>query len=222
MDYSHDYPGKLIILEGCEGAGKTSLMPFLKACLEKLGYEVVMTKEPDCGTPRCRLICKNLLSLKKPLSAVEILDLMIECRKENFGKIVIPALKKGKIILCDRSYGSTVAYQHYGYGLDLTDILKKDALARQNVNADLIFLLDIDPVIGLERKDKDINRFEKMPLDFHRRVRNGYLQQWEDDKDDKNKVWHLIDASFSREVIEETVVEIIYNAILRRKNVKIY
>lgn len=206
MEFNHDYPGKFIIFEGGEGAGKTALIPLLKAELEQEDYEVIATKEPNCGTPRCLEICAVLDDAIKKLSAQEELDFMIECRQENFGKIVIPALKAGKVVLCDRSYPSTVAYQHYGRGLDLTDILKKDAIARQNVNADLILLLDIAPSLGLKRK-KPESRFEKESFEFHRRVRNGYLEQLNDDKDN---IWRRIDAKYPVEITKKQAVEIIY------------
>ncbi|MBI2591116.1 MAG: dTMP kinase [Candidatus Brennerbacteria bacterium] len=216
MKPNHDYPGKFIILEGCEGAGKTTLIKSLKLNMQNFGYKVVATKEPDCGTPRCKQICKDLLSPEKSLTVAEELDLMIECRKENFGKIVIPALKTGKFVLCDRSYPSTIAYQHYGAGFDLTEILKADAIARQNVSADLILLLDIvDPVAGLKRKNIE-SRFEKKDIEFHQRVRKGYLQQWYDDNDGN---WRHIDASSSRENVREKALKIVFETILReRKN----
>ncbi|MEK7147187.1 MAG: dTMP kinase [Patescibacteria group bacterium] len=216
MDYSHDYPGKLIILEGGEGAGKTTLIPFLKDYLQEKGYEVVATKEPDCGTKLCRKYSKKLSNEKIKLFLEEMLDLLMLCRKENYGKIVIPALRKGKMTLCDRSYGSAYAYQYRGYGLDLNNILKKDALARRNVYADLILLLDIDPVIGLERKKRE-GRFEKESLEFHKRVRDGYLEQLRLDRKGKHGVWHLINAENSTEETQKKAIEIINQTILKNR-----
>jgi dTMP kinase len=138
-------------------------------------------------------------------SPEEELDLFIRNRAEHFKELIIPSLKAGKIILCDRSSFSTIAYQHYGRGLDLTDILVRDAKARKNVDFDLIVLLDIDPKIGLKRKDPE-TRFELEKIDFHHRVRRGYLEQA---KMDFDKKWIVIDASQPEEIVKEQVREVI-------------
>lgn len=187
----HKYPGKLILFEGCEGAGKSTLIKTLSFSLKLFGYIVVETKEPGHATPIGVKIREMLMDPNLPMRHKEELALFFRCRADHFKKIIIPALGKGKIILCDRSSPSTIAYQHYGRGLDLTDILIRDAKARKNVNFDLIILLDIDPEIGLKRK-KPETRFELEAIDFHRRVRNGYLEQA---KNDQNGKWVVIDAA---------------------------
>lgn len=190
----YKYPGKLILFEGCEGAGKSTLIIALGEILRKRGHNVIETKEPS---GRARDI---LLDPDHFLTPKEELEIFINDRAEHFSEIVIPALKQGDIVLCDRSTYSTIAYQHYGRGLDLTDILVRDAKARQNVGFDLIILLDINPEIGLVRK-KPETRFELEAINFHHCVRNGYLEQAENDPDGK---WVIIDASKSAdEVLSE-------------------
>lgn len=211
MELNHSYPGKFIILEGCEGAGKTTLIPFLKTYFEKEGYDVVATKEPDCGTKLCRKYAKKLSDEKVRLSLDEMLNLLMLCRAENYGKIVIPALEAGMLVFDDRGSGSTYAYQHYGYGMDLTEIMKKDAIARRNVGPDLVLLLDIPVIVGLNRK-KIQGRFEKEPFEFHQRVRDGYLQQLNDNE----HIWRRIDAKHSAEIIQKKAIEIINQTILPR------
>lgn len=190
----HKYLGKLILFEGCEGAGKSTLIKSLSEILQKRGHNVIETKEPS---GRARDI---LLNPDYPLTPKEELAIFIDDRAEHFFEIIIPALLRGDIVLCDRSTYSTIAYQHYGRGLDLTDILVRDAKARQNVNFDLIILLDVNPEIGLVRK-KPETRFELEAINFHHCVRNGYLEQAENDPDGK---WIVIDASKSAdEVFDE-------------------
>ena len=188
---SHKYPGKLILFEGCEGSGKSTLVRALGEILRNRFCDVVETKEPR-GQARDILLNPN-----HPLMPQEELTIFIDGRADHFRETVIPAIKRGDIVLCDRSTYSTIAYQHYGRGLDLTDILVRDAKARQNVDFDLIILLDINPEIGLVRK-KPETRFELEAIDFHHCVRNGYLEQARNDPDGK---WVVIDASKSKEVV---------------------
>lgn len=190
---SHKYPGRLILFEGCEGSGKSTQIKTLSDFLWRAKFMIVKTKEPY-GEYRKKLLDANS---EIKLSPKEELDLFIRNRAEHFDYLVIPSLKDGAIILCDRSSPSTIAYQHYGRGLDLTDILVKDARARRNVDFDLVILLDIDPEIGLLRK-KPETRFELESIEFHRKVRLGYLEQA---KDDPDKKWVIIDASKSEEEV---------------------
>jgi dTMP kinase len=195
----HKYPGKLIVFEGGEGSGKSTVIRPLAVYLRKIGYEVVETKEPY-GEYRKRLLDTHPKIAPGP---EEELDLFIRNRAEHFDELIIPSLKKGKIVLCDRSSPSTIAYQHYGRGLDLTNILIVDAKARQNVVFDLVILLDLTPEIGLKRKNPE-TRFEFEKIDFHHRVRQGYLEQA---KNDPDKKWIVIDASKPEEVVKGSVLE---------------
>lgn len=204
---SHKYPGKLILFEGNEGSGKSTQIKILAAFLRKIGYDVVETKEPY-GEYRNKLLDVNV---EIKLNPEEELDLFLKNRAEHFDKLIISSLKEGKIILCDRSSPSTIAYQHYGRGLDMTDILVKDAKARQNVNFDLIFLLNIDPEIGLRRK-KPETRFELEDIEFHRRVRQGYLEQA---KNDLDKKWVVIDASLPFEAVKTKALSAIMTMLRR-------
>lgn len=202
---SHKYPGKLILFEGGEGSGKTTLIRVLGEILRNRIHDTVETKEPR---GRARDI---LLNPNHPLTPEEELAIFIDGRAEHFSEIVIPVLKRGDIVLCDRSTYSTIAYQHYGRGLNLTDILVRDALARQNVGFDLIILLDIDPEIGLRRK-KPETRFELEAIDFHHRVRNGYLEQAQDNPDGK---WVIIDATKDANIVCQEALSVIYKMLIK-------
>ncbi len=210
---SHNYPGKLILFEGCEGAGKSTLIKALSTILKFFGYVTLETKEPGHATQKGVKIREILMDPNLPMTQEEELALFFECRADHFEKIIIPALRRGKIILCDRSSPSTIAYQHYGRGLDLTDILVRDALARQNVGFDLIILLDIDPEIGLKRK-KPETRFELEAINFHHCVRNGYLEQAENDPDGK---WVIIDAAKDADAVYLEALVAVYKLLIKAK-----
>ena len=201
------YPGTLFLFEGGEGAGKTTLIRALVEILRNKGYDVVETKEPS-GRARDILLDPNY-----PLTPKEEVTIFIDGRAEHFSEIIIPALKRGDIVLCDRSTYSTIAYQHYGRGLDLTDILVRDAKARQNVDFDLIVLLDINPEIGLKRK-KPETRFELEAINFHHCVRNGYLEQAQSNSNTK---WVIIDASLPFGVVKNKAIESILSILRKEK-----
>ena len=197
------HPGRLILFEGCEGSGKSTLIKRLADILRWFDYNVLETKEPGHDTKKGVKIREVLMDPNFPMTSEEELALFFEGRSDHFEKIIIPALQKGKIILCDRSSPSTISYQHYGRGLDLTDILVQDAKARKNINFDMIFLLDISPKSGLMRKKpaSAADRFELEAINFHNRVRSGYLEQA---KNDPEKKWIIIDASKPiKEVLNE-------------------
>ncbi|MDO8676133.1 MAG: dTMP kinase [Candidatus Azambacteria bacterium] len=202
------YPGKLILFEGCEGAGKSTLIKVLGNILRTKVGNVVETKEPR---GRARDI---LLNPNHPLTPQEELTIFIDGRAEHFSEIVIPALQLGYVVLCDRSTYSTIAYQHYGRGLDLDDILIRDAKARQNVGFDLIILLDINPEIGFERK-KPETRFELEAINFHHRVRNGYLEQAQSDLDGR---WVIIDATKNPDLVFLEALDAILKLLSKNTN----
>lgn len=196
---SERFSGTLIVFEGPEGAGKsTQIERLAKRLRTTRGIETVVTREPGHDTELGQKIRKLLLFPEKPLTPEEELNLFIRSRTDHFDRIIIPALEAGQLVLCDRSSPSTIAYQYYGRGLDLTDILTADAKARRNIPFDLIVLLDLDPEIGLARK-KPEGQFEMESLAFHKRVRTGYLEQF---KRDYDKQWVKINAADDPAVVE--------------------
>ncbi len=212
----YNYPGKLILFEGCEGAGKSTLIKFLASFLRSIGYKIVETREPGHNTELGQKIRQILLDPnhpEKPNTVEEELDLFIDQgRADHFKIVVIQALKSGKIILCDRSSPSTLSYQYYGRQLYLkdpdrkilTDILVRDARARQNVSFELILLLDLDPATGLKRKNPE-TRFEFENIDFHERVRGSYLEQARENPE----IWRIIDASQSEDGVRNRTLEVL-------------
>ncbi len=169
--------GSFITLEGGEGAGKSTQVDLLADALRAAGREVVATREPG-GAPGAEEIRKVLISgggdRWSPLS--ELL-LFVAARREHVDRTIDPALSRGAWVICDRFSDSTTAYQ--GYGHDLID--ECEALQRMALGAfrpDLTLVLDLPVEVGLERaraRSGQGKRYEQMGLDFHRRVREGFL-----------------------------------------------
>ncbi len=166
-----------VTFEGSEGCGKSTQAKILWQKLLDSGIPAELTYEPG-GTPlgnRLRRILKegaggNLTSLSELL-------LFIVCRAELVDKVIMPGLVQGKAIICDRFADSTVAYQGYGRGLDMGIIDYMNRLATGGLKPDLTVLLDLPVVEGLGRKSGSVyDRFEAEDIDFHERVRKGYLE----------------------------------------------
>ena len=174
--------GWFITFEGPEGAGKSSQIQLLGEALSASGHEVVITREPG-GTPLAEAI-RDVVKGHQGAEAVhpvtELL-LMEAARSQHVSQVVIPALEAGKIVLCDRFYDSTTAYQGGGRGLDMDMVVGLNRFASQGVVPDLTLLLDLAPERGFERTGRRVetqgeyDRFELEKLDFHRRVRKIFL-----------------------------------------------
>ena len=168
-----------ITLEGPEGSGKTSAIKLVREALEKLGHEIIMTREPG-GTPISEQI-RNVI-LDKDNTAMDPRTealLYAASRRQHLVEKIWPALKEGKIVFCDRYLDSSLSYQGYARGLGIDDILKVNEYATEGTYPDITFLFDIDPELGLERinknKDREVNRLDVEKLSFHQKVREGYL-----------------------------------------------
>ncbi|MBA4291995.1 dTMP kinase [bacterium] len=163
-----------ISFEGPEGAGKSTLISRLKSELEANNYPVLTTREPGAGELG-RSIRKLLLE-DGEMPALSELFLFLADRANHVETIIRPALAEGKIVLCDRHADSTIVYQGYARGLDLNFLREANLQATQNLRPDLIILLDLDPEVGLGRQtNKD--RLDKESLEFHQKVRNGFLSE---------------------------------------------
>ncbi len=192
------HPGRFVVLEGGEGAGKSGVAAFLADALAPLGYDVLLTREPG-GTPEGLALRALLVSDAAPDwdPAAELL-LMAAARVQHVRQIIRPALATGKIVICDRYVGSTLAYQGAGRGV-LPDFIRAvHEATTDSLWPDLTLLLDIDPTIGLARSRRrladnasDETRFEGLDLAFHRRVRASFLADLK--RDPARSV--LIDAS---------------------------
>jgi len=167
-----------ITLEGPEGSGKSSQLPILAEWLREQGYNVFTTREPG-GTPISDQIRTILHDLENTAMhpRTEIL-LYLASRAQHVEEVIRPLLAKVTIVLCDRYADSTLAYQGYGHGVDIPTLKKLLDFSTGGLYPDLSILLDLDVVIGLERRKQsggEWNRLDAYALAFHKRVREGYL-----------------------------------------------
>ncbi|ALF54501.1 thymidylate kinase [Nostoc piscinale CENA21] len=172
--------GKLIVFEGVEGCGKTTQMQLCCQWLESLGISVIVTREPggtELGIHLRRLLLEK--SEDKPVADVTELLLYAADRAQHVEQELKPNLAAGKYILCDRYIDSTVAYQGYGRGLNMSLIEKLNDIATSGLTSDLTIWLDVDVEVGFSRKRGDaagLDRIEQETIAFHRRVQQGYSQ----------------------------------------------
>jgi len=181
----------LITFEGGEGTGKSLQIRQLKKRLSKLGIPVLLTYEPG-GTSFGRRIARLLKwSQDVNISPTAELILFNASRAQLVDEVLKPALKDGKVVICDRYADSTTAYQGYGRGLNLEMVKAINEAATGKLEPDLTILLDLPVEEGLARKRlKKPDRFEQEDLAFHQRVRGGYLKMVANDP----QRWLLVDG----------------------------
>lgn len=165
--------GKLITVEGVDGAGKSTQMAVIDQALRERGIDLVRTREP--GGPETAEKIRKLL-LNEPMSPKCELMLMFAAREENLDKIIRPALAKGQWVLCDRFTDASYAYQGYGRGRSIEEIRALENFVHPDLKPDLTVLFDVPTEVAAARLSGKLDRFEKESQDFHRRVREGYLR----------------------------------------------
>lgn len=166
-----------ITFEGPEGCGKSTQSRLLCEYLKKKGVDCIHTREPG-GTKLGEKIREVLLhSDGVRISDLAELFLFEAARSQIVKEVIKPALKAGKVIICDRFSDATFSYQGYGGGLPMEIIRALDHVATGGLKPDLTILLDLDAATGLGRaQHKGVDRMEKKDLAYHKRVRRGYLE----------------------------------------------
>lgn len=197
-----------ITFEGPDGSGKTTQAALLAQALRTEGREVLHTREPG-GTPIGEQIRTVLHDVNNTamLPTTEIL-LYSASRAQLVGESIRPALARGVVVISDRYATSTLAYQGYGRGLDLEALRRITEFATGGLQPDLIVYLDLDITVGLQRKWRDHdagigewNRMDQQHLDFHHRIREGYLAM---SRQEPGR-WHLVDAAQPLEVVQADI-----------------
>jgi len=194
-----------ITLEGPEGSGKTSHIPALVKYLHEKGYTIFPTREPG-GTSIGEQVREVLHSLKNTEMHARTETLLYQAARAQFvEQVVRPRLALGKIVLSDRYADSTMAYQGYGHQQDLKQVRALVKYATSGLVPDLTILLDVDVEIGLERgalrraKGGEWNRVDAYQLDFHRRVRAGYMEMAKQEP----RRWFVVDAGKGWEDVQK-------------------
>jgi dTMP kinase len=193
--------GLFITFEGGEGCGKSTQARLLRDNLEQQNIPVVLTHEPG-GTSLGTEI-RKLLKRKRDSSIAPQAELFLfaASRVQLLAELIRPALEETEVVICDRFTDSTLVYQGYGRGLDLTTVETVNNMATENLKPDLTILLDMSPEQGLARKQNLKDRFELEDLSFHHRVREGYLKMAAAEPDR----WLVIDASLPKGKIAEII-----------------
>lgn len=170
--------GKFITFEGVEGAGKSTQSRMLVEYLNNNEIETIWTREPG-GSEGAEEIRKLIIngSVNKWDGITELL-LVYAARRDHTEKKIKPLLEQGKVVVSDRYFDSSIAYQGYGHGIDLDKIKQIQNTVLNNFKPDLTLILDLDVQKGLERTEirGEKNRFENMNIKFHNRVRDGFRE----------------------------------------------
>ena len=182
--------GLFVAFEGVDGSGKTTQSKALKRALSEAGYEATLTIEPG-GTPTGERV-RQWVKSGTDITPLAELFLFSAARAALVESVIAPAMENGEVVVCDRYVYSTVAYQGYGRGLDLSMIASLNRTATGGLSPRLVVLLDMPPGQSAGRKaSTDLDRIERESQSFHRRVRHGYLEQARQDPDR----WLVLDAT---------------------------
>jgi dTMP kinase len=206
--------GLFITLEGPEGAGKSTQLPRLCEWLASLGHEVVSTRNPG-GTEIGKQIRQVLLDpANKAMVPMAELMLYAADRAQHVEEVVRPALARGAVVICDRFGDSTLAYQGFGRGLDLTLLRALNEMATGGLRPDATLLLDVPSEIGLERvaRSRAIDRLEDEAIAFHHRLRDGYLTLAADEPER----FTVVDATQPADAVTAAVRAAVEKALARR------
>ena len=196
-----------ITLEGPEGSGKTSHIPYLVEYLREKGYTVFPTREPG-GTSIGEQIREVIHDLKNVEMHPRAETLLYQAaRAQIVEQVIKPRLADGEIVISDRYYDSTIAYQGYGHQQDLEQVRGLVKYATGGLTPDLTVLLDLDVEIGLGRKKKDNewNRLDAYTVEFHKRVRAGYLEMVKAEP----KRWVVVNSEQKWDAVQEELRKVI-------------
>jgi dTMP kinase len=195
--------GRLITLEGIDGAGKSSHLEFLCELVRGLGHGIALTREPG-GTPVGERLREVVLH--QPMTPLAEAMVMFAARSVHLSDVIEPSLAAGAWVVCDRFSDSTYAYQCGGRGLARSAVIALENLVHPDLQPDATFLFDLDPAIAYERQraqSRTPDKFESEQADFFVRVRDAYLERARQHA----HRFHVIDASGSLDEVRKRVAE---------------
>lgn len=206
--------GFFITVEGGEGAGKSTMLAFVRDWLARAGREVVVTREPG-GTALGERVRDILLHARElHMSAETEALLMFAARAEHLERVIRPALDAGKTVLCDRFTDATYAYQGGGRGLSAERIAQLEAWVQGALRPNLTLLLDVPVDVGLQRANRrsEPDRFEREQQEFFERVRAAYLERARREP----QRLRVIDASRAPDEVQKQIADVL-TEVLRGK-----
>lgn len=195
--------GALIVFEGGDGSGKSTQIRLLRAAIERAGLDALITREPG-GTDIGEGVREVLLSRSSEgMSDRAEALLYAAARAQHVDEVIVPALEKGTVVLCDRYIDSSIVYQGIARGLGDVQVAELNRWATGGLVPELTVLLDVDPVEGLRRATdgKDPDRLESAGLAFHRQVRDAYRHRAQEDPDR----YLVLDATRPVEELHDTI-----------------
>lgn len=206
--------GLFITLEGIEGCGKSTQARLLGEFLRSEGYVTVETREPG-GTPLAEKIRSVLLDrASEPVAPETEAFLIFAARRQHVSQVIEPALARGAIVICDRFSDSTLAYQGYARGLNLPMLRSLNRLATHAIAPDLTLVFDLPVAEGLARRRSTTvqNRLDRESLQFHRKVRAGFLDLA---KHHPSRM-KVVPAGAAKDAVARTVTHIVAPMLSRR------
>lgn len=199
--------GHFITFEGGDGAGKTTLIQSLHKALLERGHDVIETRAPG-GTEAGKVIRKLLLHPDEVLAPRAELLLFLADRSQQLEKVILPALREGKVVLCDRYNDSTIAYQGYARGFDVATVEDLCSFATDHLKPHLTLYLDLDPEVGLERvknASDGKDQIEAEALSFHQTIRKAFHTIAEKEP----TRFQILDAAQSKEDVFQEAMRLI-------------
>ncbi len=198
--------GKLITLEGMDGAGKSTHLAWIPGFLQARGVKALLTREPG-GTPVGEQLRTLMLDKHQKLHADTEALLMFAARREHLDKVILPALNAGTWVVCDRFTDATFAYQAGGSGLAWSRIAALESWVQGDLQPDLTLYFDVPSTVGKARAQavREADRFEQEGPHFFDRVRDGYLRRVRED----TRRMQLIDSTATLEEVKQNVENII-------------
>ncbi|WP_046003735.1 dTMP kinase [Pseudoalteromonas rubra] len=211
--------GFMLVCDGSNGAGKTTVIQGIADYLEQQGYDVVLTREPG-GTPIGEKVRSVILDPSTPeMGSMTELMLFGAARAQHVEEKIRPALEAGKVVISDRFDAATFSFQHYARGIDLETITTINELALGGFKPDMNLILDLDPQLGLQRvsqRGEGLDRLEDEKMEFLHRAREGYLAQAKADP----ARFCVIDASQDKQSVLSDCLKVVDALIATNRNRK--
>lgn len=191
-----------VTFEGLDGSGKSTLAKALSSELERRGIPALLTREPG-GTELGKSI-RSILLDGHEIGPISELFLFLADRTEHMSQLILPALKSGVMVLCDRHADSTVVYQGHGRGLDVQLMRDLNMIATLGVKPDLTFLIDLDVETSIKRQ-LDANRLGSQSQAFYHAVRQGFLEEAAHEP----QRWRILDGSRTpEELLQQALAQV--------------